>query len=670
MVLWAAPAVAFAQTPPQSASMDEPMTRLEMMAEMAEAQAAMEPEDVPVLEEVIVTAAVDRFRFQTLQGVGVLDGEELRLRLEATLGETLAREPGISSTFFGPGASRPIIRGQGGERIRVLNDGIGNFDVSTTSADHVVAADPLSAERVEIVRGPAALLYGDSAAGGVVNVVEGRIPRRRQEGWASELLGYVGSNADARNGSAETDVGLGESWVAHADAFWREQGAYAAGGGRSVVNSALETSGAALGLSWINDRGFAGAAVNAFESRYGIPGDVAAIEAEQTRVDFAGEQRVDSAGIRSVRVRAGWADYEHLEVDDQGVVATTFANEEYEARVDVRHLPIGPLTGAVGLQTRGRKFAAVGFEAFVPPSEFRQWGAFLFERAERGRFAIEGGLRYTSSELETEGFSDPSQFVPRVTRTFDTIGASIGASFEPTENAIVGLSLFRTARAPALEELYANGPHAATGSYEIGDPTLDEETAVGVELTARRAWSDRLVLELNLFLTEYEGFIVERETGETRLGFPVFRFGATDARFSGGEIVVEAALASGTWGELRGDILLDAVRAQDTGLGEDLPRIPPARLITGLDWAGSGRFRGRAELIFAADQDRTGPLERSTPGYVFFNVSATIDLSPTVELQLRGANLTDEFARTHTSFLRDAAPLPGRDLRVLLRARF
>ncbi len=618
---------------------------------------------------IIVTAPIDRSRLDTLQGVSILEGEQLQRRLEPTLGETLAREPGVSSTFFGPGASRPLIRGQGGERIRVLNDGIGNFDVSTTSVDHVVAADPLSAERIEIVRGPAALLYGDAASGGVVNVIEGRIPRSPVSGVEGEALGFYGSNADALNATAEIDWSPSTRVALHADVFAREQSDYRSGSGALVPNSALQSSGAAAGGSWFSESGFVGGNVSSFGSRYEIPGDVVFIDAEQVRGDLAAEYKLKLLGLSSVRVRAGYADYDHREIDNAGVVATTFANREFEGRIDFRHRPIGRLTGAFGVQLRDRRFEAVGLEAFVPPSSFRQLGVFVFERAEWSKIAIEGGLRYSRSDLNTEGSADAAQFVPASRLRFETVSGSLGAGYQFAGGGLVGASVYRTERAPALEELFANGPHAATGTYEIGDPALSPELARGLELTARYV-KGSLSVEANIFAATYQGYIVERETGAVRSGLPVLRFEASDARFWGGELAVQLPFGRLVPGSVQLDLLADLVRARDRRRDEPLPRIPPARLIAGLDYALTGQFSVRAELIHAKAQSRVSALEAPTGGYTLLNLSASVTVARRAELQLRAANLTDAFARAHTSFLRDRAPLPGRDVRLLFRTKF
>ncbi len=536
--------------------------------------------------------------------------------------------------------------------------------------DHVVAADPLSAERIEIVRGPAALLYGDSASGGVVNVIEGRIPRTRVEGIEAEALGFYGSNADALNATAEVDWGPAQSFAVHADAFYREQGDYRDGLGMRIGNSSLASSGGAAGASWLGGSGFAGANVSVFDTRYEIPGDVVFIEAGQVRGDFAAEYRVDLLGLQSIRARAGYADYEHREIDDLGVVATTFANQEFEGRLDLRHRPIGPLTGAFGVQLRDRRFEAVGIEAFVPPSAFRQFGLFAFERAEFGPLAVEGGVRFSRTSLDTVGFADPGQFVPASQLRFSTVSGSLGAGYAFVDGGLFGVSIYRTARAPALEELFANGPHAATGTYELGDPTLAPEVARGAELTIRYARGDALTVEANVFFTDYRNYIIERETGERRLNLPVLRFEATDARFWGAEVVARATIGAIGGASIRADLLADFVRARDTVRDEPLPRIPPFRLIGGLDYVADDRFTARVEVVYADAQQRVSALELPTPGYTLVNLSATVQIVEGVEVQLRAANLADAFARAHTSFLRDRAPLPGRDLRLSVRTSF
>ena len=670
-------------------------------------------------DEIVVTASpLERAAEETIIGVSSLSGEELQRNLENSIGETLRREPGVSSTFFGPGASRPVIRGLSGDRIRVLSAGIGSIDASATSPDHAVAVEPATAEKIEIVRGTSMLLYGSSAAGGVVNVFDGRIPTEVPENGVTGALRVGGSSVDDGVETAGSfDIRLGRlgggEFVFHGDGAYREADDYdipgfaesarlraqeEAEGGEEhdeeeafgvLENTAFETKSGAAGLSWIFDSGFAGVSGSFTDTLYGVPGahrheheegeeeeDHAGEEEEggvtidlrQRRIDFRGEVDGDFALFRKARLRVGYADYEHKEIEPSGEVGTVFSNEGWEGRFELvdktTTLAGGALDGAVGFQWRLRDFSAVGEEAFTPPTKSSQYGVFAVKELTAGPWRFELGGRYenTAHRMVETGFE----------RSFDGFSVSGGVGVKPGENLFFGVTGFRTERAPSTEELFSNGPHLATSAFEIGDPALGEEVALGAEATAR-ILADRFVFTINGFYTDYDDFIFETATGEEEDALPVFRFAAADAAFRGFEAEIEAELFHLGAFDFHGDAGFDYVRATTKGQADDdLPRIPPFSALVGLE-ARSQWAELRGEIEWAADQDDVAAFELPTDGYTLVNAYLTLRPFPAargVSLRLSGANLANEEARLHTSFLKDVAPLPGRNFKFAVRAAF
>ena len=658
--------------------------------------------DLAVSDEVVVSAGPEaRSRLEVARPASVVAGEELDLRLQPTLGETLAEQPGVTSTYFGPGASRPVIRGLGGDRIRTLSGGIGSADASNTSPDHAVAIDPLSAERIEILRGPATLLYGSSAVGGVVNLLDSRIPDFVPEQPVSgqvEVLG--GSVSDERSGAVSLSGGAGRfAW--HADYSHRETDDYEIPGHAEVnagadeehgdepfgllENSALETESGAVGFSWVTERGFLGVSVSGFDTLYGVPGhgheeageehggeeegeEAVRIDLDQQRVDLRGELFTDSPLFRGVKVRFGVADYEHVELEGDEV-GTRFTNDSWEGRVELVQRKRGRLSGSLGLQASSTDFSAIGEEAFVPPSVTDSWALFAFEEIDAGALSWQFGLRWENQDVDPEG-DLPS-------RSFDGISGSAGAVWRFAEGYSLTASLSRTERLPTATELFADGPHVATRAFEIGNPELSPEESVGLDLSLKGA-GERVSGSFNLFWNDFDGFIYESFTGDLEDGLDVLRFVQRDAEFRGAELAALVRLAEvgdplspGGGGHLDLDLRADYVRAELAD-GTPLPRIPPIRLGAGLSYH-QGPWRALAEVRWADSQDRLAANETPTDDYTLVNASLSYRFfaGPTVtDLILRGTNLGDEEARNHVSFLKDQVPLPGRDLSLIVRVAF
>ncbi len=649
--------------------------------------------------DIIVTAPFSRDRFALPTAASVLEGEALTREIRGSIGETLARQPGVSATFFGPSASRPILRGLEGERVRVLTDGIGSFDVSNTSVDHAVAINPLTADRIEVVRGPAALLYGSGAIGGVVNVTDRRIARAIPDEIVHiDAMGTLASAAKERSIAGTADLPLGASGlVVHADGSYLKTGNYRTGGyifARELRDQAAAEGGevaeaaeargrvpntdsrsweAAGGLSYIGSGGSFGVAVSRLESNYGIPNALSIgleedeegpeedirLDMRQTRVD-ARAQLPLSGAFETLNFRFGWADYAHDEVEDTGEIGTTFLSDALEARLELVQADRGGWKGATGVQFLTRRFEAIGEEAYIPLNFTDQFGLFTLQSFDLGALGAEIGARFEHSDVRSP--------IIGISRSFDAFSGSGGLSVPIGELFRLSGSGTYTERAPAAEELFANGAHAATRAVEIGDVNLKKERSFGAELVLRgrgEGWR----AEVSGFFTRFSDFIYLAPTGLVDEGLDVFEYRQAGARYWGFEAEAGARLfeAGDTEFELTG--LADFVRADLLGGRGPVPRIPPLRFIGGIEASG-GSFGGRAEVEHVTRADRLAGFETETPAYTMVNASVNwrpFGADNPTSLVASVNNIFDVEARRHASFLKDTAPLFGRDFRLSLR---
>lgn len=642
-------------------------------------------------EEIVVTASADsRRESEVYQPVNVLSEDELLARIQPTIGETLAQEPGVSSTSFGAGASRPVIRGLGADRVRVLEEGVGTGDVSNVSPDHAVSVDPSTAQQIEIVRGPATLLYGSNAVGGVVNVISDRIPSRTTADPIGGTLDLRYGSAAEEKGTALTLLGGIERFAWNASLSLRDTNDYEIPGPADpfddpdhfegfLANSSMQSRSGTVGGSWVHERGFIGAAVTNFTTNYGVPGHAhhdeehddhdeeeeeeeegVRIDLEQRRFDVRGEL-TELGFVSALRLRLGITDYEHDELEGEEV-GTRFTNDGFEGRLEARHRPLGRVQGTWGVQLTTTDFVAMGEEAYIPPNESRASAIFAFEELPGEHFDIQFGARYEHQHVDVEA-DLPS-------REFGGISGSLGGIWRPRDGYVVALSLARAVRLPTATELYANGFHAATSQYEIGDPMLSEETSLGIDLSLRRT-AGRVRAELNLFNNSFDGYIYEQPTEEEIDEAQVFRFVQRDARFRGLEVATHTHLFSRGEAHVELDLSADYVRATLAG-GGNLPRIPPMRVGVGLQMHG-GPLTALFEVRRSFEQDDVAPYETATDGYTMVNahVGYRFFLRDTVhDVMLRATNLTDELARAHTSPLKERAPLPGRDISLAYRLLF
>lgn len=654
------------------------------------------------LDEIIVTGSpLARSVDEAITGVSVLSGDELNSRLAATIGETLKLEPGVSSTSFGAGASRPIIRGQGGDRVRVLANGIGSIDASSASPDHAVAVEPAQAERIEVLRGAALLRYGSSGAGGVVNVIDGRIPNEMPDGIEGAFRAGATSVDDGYDLAGSVDVPLGKSFVLHLDGAIRDSEDYDIPGFAesaalraaeeaeaeedgeefeeeeeafgTVENSFVESESYTGGLSYIGSRGFIGIAVHNFETDYGVPGgheegeeeeeaegeeeeELVTIGLDQTRVDVNGQLQLDGFFER-VDLFAGYADYEHTEFEGDEI-GTVFTNEGYEVRVEALQREQGNWRAAYGAQIRYRDFSAIGEEAFVPPTTTEQIGLYTFQQTEIGDLHLEGAVRYENTDQEESNGTG--------SRNFDAFSLSAGGDYHLSDAARIGGTVFRTERAPTTEELFSNGPHLATDQFEVGDPTLGLETSTGVE-AAFRYRQDGHYLTANVFYTDYDDYVFESATGEVEDGLDVFQFTAQDATFRGFEVLGGVDIGKVSSFDISADALLEYVRAKTDD--DNLPRIPPLSILAGLE-AKNDLFKLRAEIDYVAEQNKVSDFDTPTDDYALVNAFVDWHAREGVTLSVSALNLFDDEARQHSSFLKELVPLPGRNFRVSVKGTF
>lgn len=657
-----------------------------------EAQAQQAP---AALSEVTVSASGLQLGSDDMATpVSVLEGDELVRRREGTLGETLNSEPGIQSTHFGAGASRPVIRGMDGPRVQVLSDGSEVQDASTVSPDHAVVSEPLLARQIEVLRGPSALIHGGGAIGGVVNVLDDKIPTAiPQKGYEGSAEVRAGTGAREKTGAFQLTGGAGNLAV-HVEGLARDAGDYRVGsgwsGGSKVPGSFSRTDAGSLGLSWIGDQGYLGVAYTRQTAKYGLPGhnhsfdgcyalgdhlhcsndghdhgdgstpalgDVPVVDMHSDRWDVRGELRNPFAGFAALRLRAGVTDYQHDEIEGSAV-STTFRNKAHDVRVELQHEPIAGWRGVFGVQATQRKFSAEGEEAYVQPTDTRRAGLFLLEEYQWQQWRFAAALRHEHQTVDaiTSGLSS----------SHNGTSASLSAVWKFTPGYQLSTSLTQARRMPTAEELYANGLHMATSTYERGNPDLKPETAQSIDLGLRKITGDT-TFGVSVYRNRVKDYIYGRTLDELN-GLQLLQYSQADATFTGLEAQVRQRLTRNLGVTLFGDM----VRAK-LDAGGYLPRIPAARAGLRLD-ASWKAWDGQVEWVQVARQNRIADFETATPGYGMLNLGVTYSSrfagGTPWQLYVKGNNLTDRLAYAHTSFIKDAAPLMGRNITVGMKVSF
>lgn len=636
-----------------------------------------------------------------------LSGTGLLLRGKTTLGETLDGTPGVSSTYFGPNASRPVIRGLDGDRIRILGNGGATVDASGLSYDHAVPADPISIERVEVLRGPGALMYGGSAVGGVVNVIDNRIPREAPGGFGGKLdLGFGSANRE--KGAGVMLEGGSDRFALHVDAFDRRTEdvkvpaslACTKGGvtnfSNRICNSASDVRGGALGGSLLFDRGYLGASVSTYRNDYGtVAEDEVMIGMKSTRYAVEGEVRGLGGFIQSIKGQASHTDYEHTEYD-AGTPGTLFRNRGNDFRLEARHAKWGALEGVIGFQAEITRFSADGDEAFAPYSRTSQRALFVYEELGQPWGKLTFGGRLESVKVESFGNPLVARFAP-ASRSFSPGSFALGYLYNLPSGWQLTSNLAYTQRAPKDYELFADGPHVATGAYEVGNAALDKERSANVDIGVK--WKGGAnTFSANAFASRFRNYIsldatgadrdAEGNAGVTDCGdgtsaesgcaaeiLPEYAYSQVRARFVGLEAGGNIRLLEGASTvdlELRGDL----VRADNLTTGQPLARIAPARAGATLVW-GQGPWGARVGFDRAASQTRVPAGQLATDGYTLWSAALTWKQKAgpaNLTWYARLDNAGDRLAYSATSILTQTAPgkspLPGRNLKVGLQATF
>ncbi len=678
------------------------------------------PQPANAIEEVIVFGHPLVRRAEDLaQPFVVLSGGDLDSRMGATLGETVAQEPGVQSASFGTAVGRPVIRGLEGARVRTLEDNLDELDASTVSGDHAVTIEPFAATQIEILKGPSTLLYGSGAIGGVVNVITGRVPEQLPDEAVAGRIEVRGNDvADERTATLRLDGAVGQvAW--HVDGLTRDTNDYdipgnprskrqlrrdelirdqptdsappgelqpeATDGNATATDSQARgtlrnsdgaADGYALGAAWHGEAGFIGAAYSSFKTEYGLPGsdegDVR-IDMKQHRYDIVGGLQSPFTGISEITARIGINRYEHDELEPTGDVATHFENKGMDVRLLAEHEAASGLRGAVGVQVTRREFSAIGAEAFVPPSDTDTYALFVTEATDLGEAHLQFGGRYERVQIDSN-----------VARglDFNAFSLSAGVVVPVAEGHSISVQLDRSARAPVAEELLANGPHLATLSFEIGNPELKEELANNISFSYAFT-STRFEAVASVYYTAFNDFVFLAENGEQEDGLPVRVHLQEDAQFYGAEfestLHLHEADASkfdiGVFGDyVRGRLDSGSAGPINESSNENLPRIAPWRLGVALrgEWHS---MAGELSFTHVAAQDDVATFELPTDSYNLLNLNLTwhVDLGvgdSHLEVFGRANNLLNREARNHLSVIKDVAPMPGRTLLAGIRVKF
>ena len=649
------------------------------------------------VEEIVVTGTIgERAGRDVLSPTSVLSGAELERKLDGTVAATLAAEPGVSVTGIGPTTARPVIRGLGGDRIVMLEDGVRAGDMSSTSSDHAVAIEALTAQRFEVVRGPMSLLYGSSALGGVVNVVREEIPTSLPEHVHGAFIAQGESVSRGATGGAFAVLPVG-SWALRVEGTARTSGDVRTPGG-TLPNTDAQTWNASVGIGRQLGDARIGASYRFYDSFYGIPGGYVGGHDEGVDVDMQRHSARAELDVHNVaffdeiHATGSFTDYAHTEIESSGEVATLFAQDVGALNVIGRHSAFGPFTmGALGVNAQYRDIRTGG-ELRTPSTWDYNAAVFAVEELGTGSVRMQIGARYDFSHYEPR---DTTAYVfvggtrvPVRPREFGSVSGSVGVLYTLSEPLRIGASVARAYRTPDFNELYTNGPHLAANSFDVGDPALGEETGLGVDVFVR--YTDPAVrAELAAFRNQLDGYIFPSSRGRAETGTtgerPRFQYTNEDARFVGAEASIEWNVAP--------RIVLDAVgslvRAEFTSARADIPilefgdtafvpasthppLIPPPNGRLGIRYETPGWFASAATR-FAARQDRTGDFEAPTAAY------AVLDLVGGVRILHGGRlhtitvgvdNALDTEYRDHMSRIKELMPQPGASVNVLYRLAF
>jgi iron complex outermembrane receptor protein len=708
------------------------------------------------VENIVVTAtALQSSVLESVTPVTVIGQEKLRKIEAPTLGETLKNSPGVHSTYFGPVASSPIIRGNDGPRVKIVQNGLDVSDVSRVGPDHNVTTTMASATQVEVLRGPATLQYGSGAIGGVVNVVDKRIPQYQVDGVEGEVEASYSTVNEGQYTRGDVTGGAGNI-VWHLDGFYRDTDNADIPGYASVdpdedeekgvlENSAMETSNIVAGLSYVADEGYFGFAVEHLDNEYGVPGhshdheheeehedeteeeheehaeEGTLLDVDMTRYQVAGEWHSPMAGLTNIKFAGAYTDYEHAEIED-GELGTVFTNESSDIRLSLYHEEVKGWHGVFGLQTNHSDYTAVGEEAFTPANTTSSYALYLIEQKVVGdvTFELGGRIERTSydaddsevelhavhledhdedehEEHEDEDHEEHGSEFSFPEYDFTSTSLSAGANWEYVEGQSVAITLSRSERAPSQQELFSAGQHLATESFEVGlvfdmddeghiEENLrgvSEEVSTNLDITFRK-FTGNWGYSVSFFYNQADDYIYQSNTGLIALseeehedheeeeahsdeeGYPVYYFQQADADIWG----VEAETYVDINDNFRLTVFSDYIDAEVES--DNLPRTPPLRIGSELSYVNNG-LSADVGFTWYDDQSDVANFETTTEGYTLVNANLQYEFAGEgVDWVIfaKGSNLTDEEARVHTSYLKDKAPLPGRNLTFGVRALF
>lgn len=644
-------------------------------------------------EEITVTASVGpSTTFEAFNAVTTLDSFEIAKNISNSLGEVLEGEAGIAKRGFGPGSSRPIIRGFDGDRVLILENGVRTADLSSQSGDHATTLDPGSVERIEIVRGPATLLYGSNAVGGVVNAIT---PAETFEsspfsGVHGQASFDSGSTNDQVGGNAGVQVGQ-QNWLVYAGGGSRRTDDYDTPDG-PVENSKTRQGNATIGAGFYGSKVHAGFSTQIEDARYGIP-FAASFEGEEADVDLTvrryntrfdvGTRNLNNAVIQNVHATFNYINYRHdeLEVEDGlDTLGTRFRNKSFVARAEATQSQVGRLSGRFGIAAWNRDYEAIGAEALAPKTKQNAFAGFVYEELSLGRTRVQFGGRIERNDYDPEarevgdeapaapGAEEEPEPPEATPRDFTGFSGSAGVHFDLSSNTAFVANLSHSYRAPALEELYNFGPHIGNLAFEIGNPDLEAEKTLGLDFSIRGR-TNRLKAEFNVYYYDINNFVFPAVTDEELDGLRVALFDQDDSRFVGYDATGSFELVPQTWLHVN----LGYVNAKLTDSDLPLPRIPPLHGRLQVDVPIKRWITVSPELSWAAKQDRLFLNETETDGYAVFNIGAWYVMAKshiTHQITLRAFNLTNELYRNHTSFIKDLAPEIGRGVKVTYALRF
>lgn len=617
---------------------------------------------------------------QTVRPAHVVSGQELTRRLGVTLATTLENEPGLAVSSVGPATARPVIRGLGGDRVLILEDGARVGDLSSTSSDHALSVDPLNAQRIEVVRGPAALLYGSNAIGGVINLIREEIPASVPEQARGMLSLQAQSVNDGLAGGASAETGLGAFALRAEGSFRRADDLDTPRG--PLENTSLRTYSLSAGVSRVAETGHYGVAYRYYDNGYGIPGGFVGshpegVDVEMRRHSVHGEARIDRelGPFTTLELDTKYTNYYHRELEDEDIVGTEYGMLTAAAELIGRHENLGPFaSGAAGVRVAWQDFAAGGSTG-TPDSDERSAAVFVLEELGTGALRLQGGARFDWHRI-VPGHVEPGMDIGEIrTRTFGSLSGSLGALYTPVEGIGFGASVARAYRTPVTGELYSQGPHLAAYSFEVGNPDLEAEVGVGYDVFVR-ANRAGFQAEIAAFRNGLDNYIYYRDTGEvTPDGLPIYQATGTDAVLLGFE--ASAGAEPITHFVMNGSV--SYVKGTITESDEPLPMIPPLRGNLTVryerpEFFAGATWRGAAEQARVAEQE----FETPTRGHMTFDADTGVRWTAFGRVQsvtLRLENLTDEIVFDHLSRIRDRdtderVPGPGRSASMIYRVIF